>query len=363
MRITLVLLPLLFFSSFAFAEKKLKIGVSLPLTGEAASYGEDARKALTFALERFGGGNVELIFEDDQCSGKGGLAAATKLTSVDKVRAVLGPICSGSLMTAGPVYQREKIVTIGIATSSVAISTLGTYIFRLSPNDAIAAKILAEHVITKKTPSIAVLTEQTEYCESFRKEFVNRVAEAGVPVEQAEFAPGSTDFRTSLLQLRSKGIEHIFLNTQSEKPLILAVEQIRQAGWQSQIYAAYWPSSASFSEALGSKTNGIEFVDLLPLLEIISATGEPVYREFTNRYGRPRSNPIIPPYAIDAFRIMTSALRSKDPLAYLTTVNFEGITGNISFDANRDLVSAPLAMRAFRGGRLVTLPPADKQPH
>jgi branched-chain amino acid transport system substrate-binding protein len=350
-----VILSLLLFSFPAFAQQKFKIGVSLPLTGEAAGYGEDARKALTFAAERFGENKIELVFEDDQCSGKGGLSVANKLAYIDRVQAVLGPVCSGALLTAAPVYQKEHILTFGIATSAPAISKLGSYIFRLSPNDTDSARLLAEHAILSKPGAIAVISEQTEYCEAFRKEFSSHIQLANLKIEDTVFNPGETDFKSSLLRLKSKGINNIFVNTQSEKTFLLVVQQIEQIGWKPVIYGAYWPSSSTVLATLGKKADGIEFVDMRSPSELLSSEGEHIYPEFLKKYGEPKSNPIIPPIAIEALRVAKRALEQAKPVEFLSNTEFDGIIGKFKFDENGDLMNQILVLRVIKDGKVENL--------
>jgi ABC-type branched-subunit amino acid transport system substrate-binding protein len=52
------------------AELPIKIGVSTPLTGPAATCGTAIKNLLMFATQRLFGGRYQLIIEDDKCSGK-----------------------------------------------------------------------------------------------------------------------------------------------------------------------------------------------------------------------------------------------------------------------------------------------------
>jgi len=66
---TLILLALVSFTlaSNSFAEEKIKIGVSVPLSGAGAAYGSDIKNALLFANKKLFHSSYDLIIEDDQC--------------------------------------------------------------------------------------------------------------------------------------------------------------------------------------------------------------------------------------------------------------------------------------------------------
>lgn len=74
----------------AFAQEEITIGAVLPLTGDAQSYGHEARIAMEHALadskaNRF---KYRLVFEDDQLWSAKVIAAARKLVDIDGARVI-----------------------------------------------------------------------------------------------------------------------------------------------------------------------------------------------------------------------------------------------------------------------------------
>lgn len=116
------------------APAKVKIGVSVPLTGAGAAYGADIRNALVFANRRIAGSAYDLVIEDDQCSNKEAVSGARKLTTIDKVRYMLGFGCSGTVIASAPIYENAGVATIASGTGAPAISDAGDYIFRTKPS-------------------------------------------------------------------------------------------------------------------------------------------------------------------------------------------------------------------------------------
>ena len=70
---------------------EIKIGATLPLTGNAAVWGSNAREGVNLAIERInalGGVNgkqIKVIYEDSQALPEKGVPAIRKLIKVDKV--------------------------------------------------------------------------------------------------------------------------------------------------------------------------------------------------------------------------------------------------------------------------------------
>ena len=80
----------------------IKIGLSSPMTGELASYGDGFYGGAALAVKEINdagginGRKIELVIGDDQCNPSVAVSAMTKLTSIDKVIAVVGPMCSAA---------------------------------------------------------------------------------------------------------------------------------------------------------------------------------------------------------------------------------------------------------------------------
>src|SRR5260221_72134 len=90
----IVLISLVTLLAFpAFAQTKIRIGISVPLSGGSASEGADLQRMLAFANKQLAHDAYDLIVEDDRCSDKQAVDIAHKLTEIDHVKYVLGFAC------------------------------------------------------------------------------------------------------------------------------------------------------------------------------------------------------------------------------------------------------------------------------
>src|SRR3989338_295532 len=129
-----------------------KIGVMLPLTGDGAAYGLPIQKSIKIALDEVnakGGVNgrmLEPVYEDSKCNPKDGNAAAQKLVNVDKVKVIIGGVCSGETMGAAPITEANKVILISPSATSPDITDKGgDFVFRLSPSDAFAGVVASDY--------------------------------------------------------------------------------------------------------------------------------------------------------------------------------------------------------------------------
>jgi branched-chain amino acid transport system substrate-binding protein len=103
-------------------KEPIKIGVLAPLTGEAASFGQNSLAGVNLAVKEINdqgginGRKVEIVAEDDKCSAEG-VNAINKLINVDKVIGIIGPVCSASGGPSLPIAQNNGVPAIITASA------------------------------------------------------------------------------------------------------------------------------------------------------------------------------------------------------------------------------------------------------
>ncbi len=320
--------------------EKVKIGISSALTGNAASYGSDVKNALVFANEKLAGGRYELVIEDDQCIDREAVTIANKLVNIDKVKFVLGFGCSGALLAAAPVYERSKVVVIASGAGAPAITNSGDYIFRTKPSLTVAAELLAKD-ISANFDKVGILTEETVYSQGLTKSFSEFAAQKNLVVINENFAPQTSDFRSTLHRLKAQGVKSLFINTQAEPGLIVVYKQLLEMDWPVTIYGNFHPGSPVFLETFGKKADGILFTDLAFNNSYLNTQAQTLIGEFERKYGPPKSSEHFVSLSILAFAALDQAIRSgKDVKEYLYSSSFdELVSGGFSFDKNGDITS------------------------
>jgi branched-chain amino acid transport system substrate-binding protein len=316
-------------------EQKIRIGVSIPLSGDASVYGQDIKRILTFANSQVFSNRYQFIFEDDKCTGKDAATVAHKFVSIDKVKYVLGFACSSALLAAAPIYEQAHVLAIGILTTSPDISKAGQYIFRTVPGDELAAKMLSDY-IAQSHKQLAIISEETEYCESLLTQ-IQQNKSLNPIVER--YKSGESDFRSLILRLKSKNPDALMLNPQSDGPLITMVKEIKSLHWDIPLYGAYYPSSANFVKAVGAQADGITFVDPPTLKDLLSPDKVNLYQRFLDDGGPLRGIDYVFVLTYNALAALDGSLMStKDPKEAMYNLKFDGLSGQFSFDKNGDFL-------------------------
>lgn len=219
------------------AKEPIKIGVILPLTGDAAVYGEAGRNVYQLAVEEInqGGGingrNIELIVEDGKCNGKDAANAMQKLANVDKTEFVIGGFCSGESLAAVPIATEGKVVLLSPGSSSPDLTGISPYFFRIFPSDAGQGELDAEAASEKGWKIVAFIQEQAEYTTGIQKTFTAHFEGFGGKTNIEGFSTGTTDFRSSLAKLRSQKPDALFVNSNGSANLGRILKQVKEMNW------------------------------------------------------------------------------------------------------------------------------------
>jgi branched-chain amino acid transport system substrate-binding protein len=200
------------------ALESIKLGVTLPLTGELASLGLDSRYGIEAGIKDFEKNNntkVIVEFQNDECKGALTTNNVTKFVNVDKVNGIIGPLCSGAGMAGMPIANNGKTVMISGSTSASSISELGDYIFRTFPSDAIAGKKAAEYIYnTKGLKKTSIVYSNNEYGKGMSEVFSKTYqALGGNIVTSSGFEETSTDFSTEITKIIDNKAEALFFPT------------------------------------------------------------------------------------------------------------------------------------------------------
>lgn len=214
----------------------IKIGAIFPLTGDGAGYGVPLQKVANIAIDKInseGGVNgqkLEFLWEDGKCDGKSSAAAAQKLINVDKVKIILGAVCSSETLGIAPIAQQAKVVVLSPASTSPDITTAGDFIFRNYPSDSAQGQIIAHVASEKGFKKIGILTEQQDYPLGIEKGIVENFEKAGGTVIKESFLGTDTDVKIQLSKLLKSDIEAVFINPQTVAKADLVLKQLKDLG-------------------------------------------------------------------------------------------------------------------------------------
>ncbi len=340
------------------ADQGRVIGISAPLTGEAATFGTDLRNVLIFANRKLAGNSYKIVIEDDRCEGKGAVTVAHKLLDIDKISAVFFACDTSALVTAS-IYGPKGVLVLTPLVTSPRFSHLGANFFRLAPNDADNARLLISYIAAHHK-KLGILTEgASEYSEDLAQELERAAKVANLSLAHERFGPQTRDFKTLLLRLRAAGIDSIFINPTTEEPFLIALKELSALHINLPVYGAYTPGSSTFLQKAGVLADGIVFSDF-PALPDLDSTGLALLNEFKAEFGPLNTWDSLFVTGFESFRVMHQAFESGLPPAeYIHKTTFKGLNGSYSFDKNGDIRGVRNQLRRVKKGETEPIPPSE----
>lgn len=180
---------------------KFRLGFIAPFSGPAQLYGDAPKNGLELALDEIGRDWIEVIYENDEFSTAKTVAAFRKLTSVDKVDAVVC-VASTPCNAVAPLAQQKRIPLFAWA-SDVKVSKGRTFVLRTYPSGADEGKEVAEEAIRREIKDVALVTSTNDYSDSWRDGFERSFPPQNLLAKE-EVPHDSRDFRAFILRAVSR---------------------------------------------------------------------------------------------------------------------------------------------------------------
>lgn len=246
----------------AAAQAPLRIGLSAPLTGPDAAFGQGLRQGAEQAvadLNRAAGGRPRflLVPADDGGEAKQAMAVARKF-SADGVRLVVGPFESGAVAAATPVYEDAGAVMMTPGAAYTPLTGRGFWnLFRLPPSDAqqgrAAGAYLAKAFAGRR---VGILNDRSTFGRGLADAAAARLKEAGAPEVLFDgFARGTRDLSDLAARLKAARLDAVYFGGLAPEAATL-LRAMREAGLAAILVASDGILDPGFASAAGAAGEG-----------------------------------------------------------------------------------------------------------
>ncbi|MGF6970563.1 branched-chain amino acid transport system substrate-binding protein [Paraburkholderia sp. WC7.3g] len=350
----------------AFADTTVKVGFAAPLTGQYASYGKDLQYGVQLALEdakakgiKVDGKavNFELIAEDDQGDPRVAMQVGQML--VDKgSNFIVGHFNSGTTIPASALYEKAGIPDVNPTSSNPTVNQRGfKNLFSTITNDAQNSGAAARYAVTvQKAKRIAIIDDRTAFGQNQADEFERTVKAAGGNVVAHEYTSNTAvDFRPQLTTIKGLAPDFIFVSN-SNPQAALILKQMRSLGIRATYVGGGGVNTTAFIELTGSISEGAYAWEPGRPLES-NAAGKDFAARFKKRFGVDvlayaqfgYDSALVAIKAMqEANDISPAAIRGK-----LQTIQYEGVTGPISFHSDGSRKDAASTVYQVKDGKWV----------
>ncbi|MEO6053721.1 MAG: ABC transporter substrate-binding protein [Chthoniobacterales bacterium] len=338
----------------------IKVGEFTSLTGINATFGQSSNNGTQLAVQEINaaggvlGKPIQLIVEDTLSKAGETATIVHNLISRDHVVALLGEVASGRSLEAAPIAQQSKIPMISPSSTNEKVTLTGDYIFRICFIDSFQGKVMSKFARSIGVKRVAILMDSskdysTGLAESFKNDFI---ANNGIITGEQSYQMSDKDFHSQLTAIKSQNPEAIFLpDYYTEAPLIML--QARQLGIDVPFMGTDGWDSPELLSVGGTAVEGNYFSNHFSH-ESAAPKVQQFVKNYKAKYGSAPDGLAALGYdsvyfLVDAMKRAGSTESAKLRDALAATQNFDGVTGMITLDSNRDAIKSAVVIRIQEG--------------
>jgi len=333
-------------------EAPFRVGLSMPLSGPWANWGEPVKNGMLLATQR-SQNNLRIDFQDDGCEPKRALTNFIKFLKVDNHKInFLG--CIESVDAVAPLVGKEGGVLLTLGGMAEDIVRRYPHVQGLYALVDTEARYLIPYLRDElKVSNIAIVGHEALFGEIFSGSLEKLSKRYGMRVTRRERLPLElTDFRSVIARLLKDNPQAVAVHI-GEGPQGSFIKQLRASGYKGVVVAGFTFESEEVRKAGGEALEGVLYT--YPLNE---AADQSAYLEFARSYkerfgSEPNNNAAM---AYDIALLLDRALNKcgrTDPPCVLdffaTLGTFNGVGGSVTIDHNRS-PTRPYGIKTLKAG-------------
>lgn len=341
-------------------DSSMKLGLITAQTGGASAYGISIEEGAQLAVDEINEANpehqIEFIIEDEKGQKDEAINAMNKLIHQDQVLAVQGPMLTGTMNAGGPVAQEAGVVSLGTSTTGEGITGIGDFVFRnaVPESTAVVEATKQAHEELDFDNAAILYSQNNDQMVSVNSTLEDTFEELGVEVVASEtFADGDTDYSAQLTNIQSADPDVIAVASLLQEGSVI-MSAARDMGLEQPVIGSNGFNSPAFIEQSGPAADGaIVGIPWFPGRE--SDITQDFNEAYDAEYGKNADQFAAQSY--DGIHMLYQAwedtgytqdrVEFRDALADIS--DFEGVTGSVSFDENRDPVAEVRVLKVEDG--------------
>lgn len=195
------------------------IGGISPLTNQGTIFGKMMKNVAELRLSKINeeggiqGKKIQITWRDGKCDKETATAAAKNLIYEEKVKIILGGVCSQETLGAGKIANEEKVFLLSPISTSPEISKLGDYVFRTMVPSSTQGRALGKYANKMKYQRAGILYDANDYTEPIKISFTKSFT--GKDVFEEEISWAKENIKEQIRKFLTRNPDFLFINLQS----------------------------------------------------------------------------------------------------------------------------------------------------
>jgi ABC-type branched-subunit amino acid transport system substrate-binding protein len=221
--------------------KKIQLGMSVPLTGNASGIGQSYKAGAELAIEQFNksggvdGIKIELLIKDDEYEPELTVANTRQFILQHNVLALFGYVGTPTSSAILPLLQHYQIPFIAPFTGASLLRQPNySFIYHLRSGYYEETQSQVDYLLDKPDIKVGLLLQADEFGASVEQGYLKALQLKGIsPTVTARFQRNSTEIRAGVLQLQQAGVDLVFM-VGTYRPLAEAISFGRSKNYRPQ---------------------------------------------------------------------------------------------------------------------------------
>lgn len=346
----------------------IKVGVNMELSGSVASYGQSNTEGVELAVDEINaaggidGKKIELIKVDNKSDAAEATNAAIRLTSQDKVNAIIGASTSGNTVAQAQIANNTQTVLITPSGTSPTVTvnedgSVNDFVFRTSFIDPFQGTVAANFAVNDlKVKNAAIFADNaSDYAKGLAAAFKETFEKAGGKIVAEEaYVAKDTDFRSTLTRIKVKNPEFIFIPGYYEE-VGLIVKQAREMGITAPLMGGDGWDSPKLVELAGADALNNTFITNHYSAEDPDQKIQDFVKKFKEKY-KDKAPDAFNGLGYDTVYLLKDAIEragSLDPVkvkdALAATKDLSLVTGTVTIDKNHHPIKSTTVIEYVDG--------------
>ena len=353
------------------ADKTVKVGGLLEMTGGSASFGISSKNGIDLAFKDInakggvlGGKKLELVVADTKSEASEATNGMQKLISQDGVAAVIGPNQSSAVIAASAINNGAKVLGITPMgtnpdiTVNPADGKTRAYNYRACFIDPFQGTVMASFAYNDLgVRKAAVLVDNTsDYSKGLAKFFTENFANKGgsVVIEEA-FLQKDTDFKSTLTKIKVANPDFIYIPGYYQE-VGLIIKQARELGINVPIAGGDGWDSAKLPEIAGKAALNNTYFSSLYSSDEASEMNKKFVEEYQKEYNTKPD--VFAALAYDSALLVAKSIedaKSAEPAKIAEAMSkisgFKGVSGDVVFDEQHNPIKSAVIIEYVDGAQ------------
>jgi branched-chain amino acid transport system substrate-binding protein len=242
---------------------RLRVGVVLPETGEAAAYGASIKTGVLMALADLSSGetslrHLEVIWRDSGSSPARAASATESLLEQDS-RLVIGGATSAEARAMIPVAERWRRVILSPSASAPWLARETQYFFRVFPSDDAEGVAAADYLLGPGAiTTVVVIAQDNEYSRGLLPVFVSELRSRGGQVVATVDAVRAGD-ESAVRTILAAGHPEAAYVCGYHEFIVKAVRVLRAAGFSATVCTTSAVHTSGLLQGVGRDVEDVVF--------------------------------------------------------------------------------------------------------